>query len=241
MAIGQQIKKRREELGLTQEELAKKIGYKSKSTINKIELGINDIPQKRIVDFANALDTTVAELMEWVDHPHIIFHPSINLKQATEKDLNDALIKIYESDTSSNDNTSFITTAVRIPVFARVAAGIPFEAIEDIIDWEEITPEMAADGKYFGLCICGDSMEPRICNGDVVIVRKQDDADDGDIVIALVNGNDAVCKRLRKYENGMVALISTNPAYDPMYFSKGEVDETPVRIIGKVKELRGKF
>lgn len=65
MAIGDQIKRRREELGLTQEELAKRLGYKSKSTINKIELGINDIPQKKIVAFADALETSVADLMEW--------------------------------------------------------------------------------------------------------------------------------------------------------------------------------
>lgn len=127
-----------------------------------------------------------------------------------------------------------------IPVLGRVAAGIPIEAQEEILDWEEITPQMAFDGEYFALQIQGDSMEPKFSNGDVVIVRQQEDADDGDIVIALVNGNDAVCKRLKKYEDG-IALVSTNPAYDPMYFSGAEVTETPVKIIGKVKELRAKF
>ena len=83
-------------------------------------------------------------------------------------------------------------------------------------------------------------MEPKISNGDVVIVRKQSDADDGDLVIALVNGNDAVCKRLKKYAEG-IALLSTNPAYEPMYFSEKEIVEKPVEIIGKVKELRAKF
>ena len=130
---------------------------------------------------------------------------------------------------------------VRIPVYGRVAAGIPMEAIQEIIDWEEIASAMASDGEYFALQIHGDSMEPKISNGDVVIVRKQETADDGDLVIALVNGNDAVCKRLKKYDNGTLALISTNPAYDPMYFTKGEIDNTPVRILGKVKELRAKF
>lgn len=133
------------------------------------------------------------------------------------------------------------TTAIRIPVFARVAAGLPIEATEEIIDWEEITPQMAAEGDYYALRVKGDSMEPRICNGDVVVARQQSDADSGDIVIALINGNDAVCKRLMKYENGTVALFSNNPAYEPMYFSKSEIDDTPVRIIGKVKELRAKF
>ena len=130
---------------------------------------------------------------------------------------------------------------VRIPVYGRVAAGIPMEAIQEIIDWEEIASVMASDGEYFALQIHGDSMEPKISNGDVVIVRKQETADDGDLVIALVNGNDAVCKRLKRYDNGTLALISTNPAYDPMYFTKSEIDNTPVRILGKVKELRAKF
>lgn len=131
-------------------------------------------------------------------------------------------------------------SAVRIPVLGRVAAGIPLDAIEEIIDFEEIPQALASDGEYFGLRIKGDSMEPKISDGDVVIVRKQDDADDGDLVIALVNGNEGCCKRLRKYD-GSIALMSTNPAYEPMYFSGSEVDSVPVRIIGKVKELRAKF
>ena len=63
MSIGKKIKEKRILLGLTQEELAHRLGYKSKSTINKIELGINDIPQSRVVEFANALNTTPAFLM----------------------------------------------------------------------------------------------------------------------------------------------------------------------------------
>ena len=76
--------------------------------------------------------------------------------------------------------------------------------------------------------------------GDVVIVRKQDDAESDDIVIALVNGDDATCKRLKKYADG-ISLISNNPAYAPMYFSNKEIEEKPVRIIGRVVELRAKF
>ena len=130
--------------------------------------------------------------------------------------------------------------AVVIPVLGRVAAGIPLTAAEYIIDTEEISQAMANDGEYFGLQVKGDSMEPRIKNGDVVIVRKQSDADDGDLVIALVNGDDAVVKRLKKYKDG-IALISNNPAYEPMYFCNDEIDSKPVEILGKVKELRAKF
>lgn len=129
---------------------------------------------------------------------------------------------------------------VTINVYGRVAAGIPFEMIEDIIDTEEITEEMSRTGEFFGLQIKGDSMEPRICDGDVVIVRQQNDAENGEIVIATVNGSDATCKRLRKYRDG-IELISNNPAYSPMFYSNKEIEEKPVRIIGKVVELRGKF
>lgn len=129
---------------------------------------------------------------------------------------------------------------VIINVLGRVAAGIPLEAIEDIIDTEEISEEMAKTGEFFGLQINGDSMEPRMQKGDVVIVRKQEDAESGDIVIAMINGDDATCKRLRKYRDG-IELVSNNPIYKPMFFSNEEIISKPVKIIGKVVELRGKF
>lgn len=109
--------------------------------------------------------------------------------------------------------------ARKIPVLGRVAAGIPINAITEIIDTEEISEELAKTGDFFALKIKGDSMEPRIVDGDVVIVKQQEDAENGDTVIALVNGDDAVCKRLRKYRDGL-ELISNNPAYAPMFLTK---------------------
>lgn len=151
--------------------------------------------------------------------------------------------KIGKSDLL--DDKSFLRglqtkNGVIINVVGRVAAGIPIEAIEEIIDTEEIPEELAKTGTFFGLKIKGDSMTPNICNGDIVIVRKQQDAESGEIVIATINGQDAVCKRLRKYEGG-IELISNNPTYLPMEFSNKEVSEKPVRVIGKVVELRRKF
>lgn len=129
---------------------------------------------------------------------------------------------------------------VRIPVYGDVAAGIPMEAIENIIDYEEISAELASTGEFFGLRIKGNSMEPKISEGDVVIVRKQDNADTGDIVIVMVNGDSATCKRLKKDFSG-IFLISNNTAYDPMFYSNEDIENKPVRIIGKVVELRAKF
>ena len=162
-------------------------------------------------------------------------YPRIDKIELMANYFNVSKSELVEAHTDSQQSK-----AVVIPVLGRVAAGIPLTAAEYIIDTEEIPLAMAADGEYFGLQVKGDSMEPKISNGDVVIVRKQSDADDGDLVIALVNGDDAVVKRLKKYKDG-IALISNNPAYEPMYFSSSEIDSKPVEIIGKVKELRAKF
>ena len=129
---------------------------------------------------------------------------------------------------------------IRIPVLGRVAAGIPIDAIEEVIDWEDISAEAAGDGEYFGLQIKGHSMEPKISDGDVVIVRRQPDVDSGDIAVVLVNGDDATVKRIKKSPQG-VTLIPSNPAYEPMYYSNEEIESLPVQILGRVVELRAKF
>lgn len=127
-----------------------------------------------------------------------------------------------------------------IPVLGTVQAGLPSTAVENIIDYEEIDEALASTGEFFALQVRGDSMEPKFSQGDVVIVRKQDDADSGDIVVALVNGDEATIKRLKKRPEGIL-LIANNPAYEPMFFSNREIQELPVRVIGKVVELRAKF
>ena len=150
---------------------------------------------------------------------------------------------ILKSDLLENKSSSIGKPTVKgvpIKVLGRVAAGVPIEAIEDIIGTEEIPEDLAKTGDFFGLKIHGDSMEPRMFEGDIVIVRQQDDAESGDIVIAMVNGSDATCKRLVKYASG-IGLISLNGKYEPMMFTNEEILEKPVKIIGKVVELRGKL
>ena len=201
------IKSRRIELNMTQSDLASKMGYADKSMIAKIEKGVIDLPQSKIIAFAKVLNTAPGILMGL--------------------------------DGTSVDQ-SILSEGIKIKIYGRVAAGIPLEAIEDVIDEEEIPEELARTGEFFGLRISGDSMEPDIHNGDTVIVKRQDDAESDEIVIALVNGNDGVCKRLKKYADS-IALISLNPNYEPMYFNQDEIEEKPVKIIGKVVELRRKF
>ena len=138
------------------------------------------------------------------------------------------------------DNDKEAPQGIKIPVLGTVAAGIPISAVEDILDYEEIPQSWENQGEFFGLRIKGDSMQPKMDDGDVVIVRQQSDANSGDTVIALVNGDDATCKKLQKTENGIM-LVSTNPNYLPMFFTNEEIVTKPVVILGKVVELRSKF
>ena len=211
MEMAERIKERRNAMGFTQEELGEKLGLQ-KSAIAKYENGrVENMKRSVIADMAALLECSPAYLMGWDDNIH-----------------------------SSNTQIPIKEKGISVNVLGRVAAGIPIEAVENIIDTEEITEELARTGKFFGLRIQGDSMEPDIHNGDTVIVRQQEDAETDEIVIALINGNDGVCKRLKKYENS-IALVSFNANYEPMYFSKKEVETKPVKIIGKVVELRRKF
>ncbi len=129
----------------------------------------------------------------------------------------------------------------RIPVYGKVAAGIPLEMVEDIIDYEEIPAKWGDPSDFFCLQIEGNSMEPRIVEGDVVVVRKQADADTGDIVIFSVNGEAASCKRLRKMDDGLMFIPYNSNGHDPKMYLWDEVKDLPVQILGKVVELRGKF
>lgn len=209
--IGNIIKKLRLENNMTLEQLGDRVGV-GKSTVRKWENGIiANMRRDNIAKIAEVFNVSPAYLMGWDNNVVPI----------------SGIIKQNKS-------------GISIPVLGRVAAGIPIDAITDIIDTEEITEEMASTGEFFGLKIHGDSMEPKISNGDVVIVRQQNDAESGDIVIATVNGDEATCKRLRKYRDG-IELISNNPAYAPMFFSNEEIITKPVKILGRVVELRAKF
>lgn len=152
----------------------------------------------------------------------------------------DELFTMLDNESCVDISGIITKKSIRIPVVGNVAAGIPIEAIENIIDYEEISEEMAHSGEFFGLKIKGNSMEPEIKDTDVVIVRKQDTADTGDIVIALVNGDAATCKRLVKYADG-IRLMPINPSYEPMYYTNEEILQKPVHIVGKVVENRRKY
>lgn len=130
-----------------------------------------------------------------------------------------------------------VSHTVRIPVYGSVSAGPGCFADGNIESFIDIPEEMAKHGEFFGLRVKGDSMEPDIKDGDIVIVKKQEDLPkEGKTVIAIVNGDEGFCKRLAKYAQGL-GLVSNNPNYMPKYFSAEEVRELPVKIIGVVERL----
>lgn len=131
--------------------------------------------------------------------------------------------------------------AISVPVLGTIPAGIPIEAIQDIIDWEEIPASMARGSQeFFALQVRGLSMYPEYRDGDVVIVRRQETCENGQDVVAMVNTDDATFKRFKRTPQGIM-LQAINPEYDSYMFTSKEVAELPVRILGVVVELRRKF
>lgn len=129
---------------------------------------------------------------------------------------------------------------VSIPVLGYIAAGNPSSVQEQVVDWLDIADTLARTGDFFGLVINGDSMEPRICKGDFVIVRKQPDVESGEIAIVLIGDDDGLCKKVIKHKTGL-SLVSFNPNYPPRFYTWEEVERLPVAINGRVVELRAKF
>lgn len=129
----------------------------------------------------------------------------------------------------------------RIPIVGKVVAGTPIDAIENITDYIRVTNPAAADGSYYALHVTGASMEPEMREGDLVIVHKQDYFDSGDICIVLVNGNEATVKKVIKSDQGLTLIGFNATVYPPHFYNARQVEELPVRVIGKVKQVRRSY
>ena len=198
----------------------------------------NNLSQSEFAKILNVHQTAVSQWENGRTTPDISSAKLISQKFGISLDI--ILGDIYTLAKEKYDLEHPHKRGIKIPVLGNVAAGIPIEAIEDIVDYEEISEEMAMRGDFFGLKIKGSSMEPRIKEGDVVIVRQQPEVESGDVAIVIVNGDSATCKKVVINDNG-ITLIPFNPAFEPIFYSAEQVDTLPVRIIGKVVELRGKF
>lgn len=221
MTLGDIIKSYRKTNDLSMDDFARVSGI-SKTYISMLEKNINPKNKQEIVPTIETIGKAAKGMF-------------MSFDELFDMLGDDTKVKL---DATGSDKMT--KKSIRVPVLGNVAAGIPITAIENVIDYEEISEELAHSGEIFALKIKGDSMEPEIKNGDVVIVRSQEDANSGDIVIALVNGDDATCKRLVKYADG-IRLMSVNPTYEPMYYTNDEIIHKPVRILGKVVENRRKY
>ena len=178
------IKKRREELGLSQEELADKLGYKSRSSINKIELGLSDIPFSKIPLFAKALEIEPEILMGWED----------------------------KKEENSNFNIDTINTDyVMVPLYESISAGYGASASE-FIEMIPVFGLKKNGTTYFAVKVSGDSMEPKIPNGSTIIIKKDIAIENGEIGAFCLNDENFV--KQKKSIKDKLILHSFNLAYD---------------------------
>ena len=196
--------------GMNQGDLAKYLGYGSTAAVCQWETN-NAIPHFSTLDkIAKLGNITVDELLH--------------------KDINSI---------NNERNKSDISSSIRINVYSSVHAGIPNEAIDEVVDWEDIPKEWFTSGReYFGVKVRGNSMEPEYRNGDTVIVQNQSTFTSGDDCIVRINGDEAVLRRVIK-KGSSIILQPLNPIYPPEIFT-GEKTEPQISINGVVRELRRK-
>lgn len=206
MTLGKRIKELRIKAGLTQEQLALKIGYSTKTSISKIENDVLDINQSTIVALARALNTTPSIIMGWEEKEAI-------------KPLDITLLE-----------------GLRIvPLYESVSAGFGATAQDYIIDYVPTVirnDDIAA--RSIAIKVSGDSMYPKIEDGDIIIVQKQDTVDNRQIAVVLIDGEDALVKKIRMSKD-CVELISINPEYKPRKFEKEEMNR--LKILGLVTQV----
>lgn len=206
----------------------------NKEVFSKNLLYYMKINDKDRNDISRDLDIPYTTVTSWCNGE---FYPRID-----KIELLSRYFDIEKSDLIENKsyNDRMKTKGIRVPVLGRIPAGIPIEAIEEVLDYEEIPIEMTRGGKeYFGLKIVGDSMYPEYLEDDVLIILKQDDCENGDDCVVMVNGNDATFKRVYKNTDSII-LQPLNNAYPPMIYNNKQIEELPVKILGIVDEIRRK-
>lgn len=173
--------------------------------------------------------------------------PTLSIINALAELFNVKLEDLVNRDLSIDECADSIPAAVRINVYGKIPAGTPLEAIEDIIDWEEIPADWCKGGKeYFALQVEGDSMYPVYLEGDIIICQVQPDFEDGQDCVVFVNGNNATLKRCYHIPSG-IRLKPVNPSYPPCSYSVSEnvesydTQEIKAHVLGVVREIRRKM
>lgn len=207
MTIGQRVRSAREKKKMTQQELAEKLGYKSKSSVAHIENG-RDIPRAMVVKLSDILEVSPAYLMGWED----------NKKEQTDTE------NIFEK----YDNIMPINRK-RFPMLGEIACGEPIFADEDRESFVMADMDISAD---FCLRAKGDSMiGARINDGDIVFIREMPMVDNGDIAAVIID-NEATLKRFYyDRDSSIVQLVAENPRYAPLIYTGEQLDH--IRVLGK--------
>ncbi len=206
MTIGERVKLARRKKGMTQEDLAKLLGYKSKSSVTHIENG-RDIPRAMVSQLAKILDVTPSYLMGWDDEKPTDPHAEL---------------------TAKFDNIKPVQLK-RFPMLGEIACGEPIWADEDHESYVMADMDIEAD---FCLRAKGDSMiNARIYDGDIVFIKEMPIVNNGDIAAVIID-NEATLKRFYyDRENNYLQLIAENPQYKPLVYRNEDLDE--IRVLGK--------
>lgn len=214
-SVGKLIYDRRTELGITQKEVADFVGV-SEATVSRWESGhIDNMRRDRIAALSKILRMSPLAIMGIDD-----------------TDLSTRLPNMVPIDART----------FRVPIVGRVAAGRPIVADEEIVGYEYIDNKYSKDGhEYFGLRIVGKSMEPTIMDGDIVIVRRQNYVENGEIAIVLIDGEEATAKEVKESADGITLIGHNTAVYTPHFYSAQEVKNLPVQIIGRVVQSIRKF
>lgn len=147
------------------------------------------------------------------------------------------------SEQLKNIGTMYVsnTSLVRLPILDKIKAGYDYMSQENWVGYADVEKAIIQDGcEYFSLKIAEDSMSPLLIENDIIIVQKQDDFESGDIVVATINGDEAIIRKGEKSNNNIL-LQPLNSTYEPLIFTYDEMKKIPVKIIGIVKQLKRDF
>lgn len=217
-----------EELGKYLEECRKSKGY-STYDINKI----TNISQSYISLIEKGKRKASAVILKTLAPVYNLDYLDLYEKAGYIDLIEDEKKAKYKTDILGNP-------VVSIPLLGTVKAGYNYLAQENWIGTVDVDKKLAEGNELFALTVKGDSMFPVLVEDDIVIVKKQNDFENGDIVVAIINGNEATIKKGKKSENSIL-LQPLNTNYEPLIFTKAEMETIPVTIVGIVKQLKREF
>jgi len=193
---------------------------------------------KRIANLREEYGWKQYELAQKMDLNPAALNKIENGKRSIKEEEISKVAQIFGISTDTLLGVNTPRPGNRIPILGTVVAGQPAYAAENIVGWEEVTDKMSMQGKLFALKVKGSSMEPEFKEGDIVIVREQPDIESGDIAVALINGDEATLKKVKKDPNGLFLYAFNQAVYEPHFYSNNDIETLPVRIVGRVIENR---